>query len=849
MQIEITINGRARTLDIDPETPLLYAIRNDFGLKGTRFGCGQGSCGSCMVLIDGESVNSCDLPVSEVGDRPVRTIEDSVEGSTLARLQQAFLTEQAAQCGYCTSGVLMSACALLERSPDPSREEICEALDANLCRCGTHTRMVRAVERAAAAQDTVALPLPTGSYTSEDRDDGISNNHLTVLGDGTVLMRSGKVDIGQGISTALARIAAETLGVAVERIRVVRTDTAVSPNEGMTAGSFSVQQGGAAIRDAAEELRLRLLTLATEDLGFSVDAMTVDDGLIKAPDGGATTYWKLAGGSNTLDLYRAQAGGRIDLPAKLAGRPSYIQDLEFDDMVHARLVRPPSQTARLESVDPSTVFELEGVLEVVRSGSFLAVVTEREEQAIRAARRLSGQSTWNDEAAPDFDPGDPNYLTESDDYDVYPIDGSEPIEGDTDRITATYTRGYLAHGSIGPSCALARMDGDTLTVWTHSQGVYLLRASLSTALGLAESDIRVIHAEGAGCYGHNGADDAALDAALIAREVPGKVVRLQWSREDEFEFEPYGSPMVVELSATLDEQGTIADWTHRGWSHPHSSRPQNTGGVNLLAAEFMENPIEPVRLTAIPEARGACVLRNAVPAYDVGSYDIEGMFIPFGPVRTSALRGLATQPNTFAIESFMEELAERAGVDPVEFRMRHLSDPRSMEVIETVVERAGVPVGGQSPEGHGYGLGFGRYKNTASYVAVIAEVEAEREVRLVRAWAVVDAGRAVEPDGILNQIEGGIIQSASWALKEQIKFVDGRPDLHTWLDYPILGFAETPKLDVHLIDRPDEPSVGVGEGAAGPATAAIANAVRAALGVPVRDLPLTPERIMRAILQ
>jgi CO/xanthine dehydrogenase Mo-binding subunit len=847
MNIDITVNGEAHTVDIEPDTPLLYAIRNDLGLKGTRFGCGHGTCGSCMVLIDGEPVNSCDIPVSEVGTREVRTVENAAEGSALAALQQAFVAEQAAQCGYCTSGVLMSACALLERSPQPTRDEICEALDDNLCRCGTHARMVRAVERAAAS-DAVALPLAVTGHIGDHRDDGIANEHLSVLGDGTVLMRSGKVDIGQGISTALARIASEALDVAVGRFRIVRTDTAISPNEGMTAGSYSVQQGGAAIRTAAEELRLRLLTLATEDLGSSVDELSVDDGVITAPSGETTTYWELAGGSDRLELDGAAPAGRVDLPGKLAGRPSYIQDLDFDGMVHARLVRPPTQTARLDSVDPSSVFELDGVIEVVRSGSFLAVVTEREEQAIRAARRLSGQATWMDEPAPEFDPGDPTYLLDSDDRDVYTIEGSVPIEKGPDRITATYTRGYLAHGSIGPSCSLARMDATSLTVWTHSQGVYLLRASLGTALGMPEEAIRVIHVEGAGCYGHNGADDAALDAALIAREVPGKTVRLQWSREDEFEFEPYGSAMVVELSATLDDDGKIADWTHRGWSHPHSARPQNTGGVNLFAAQLMENPIEPIRLTPIPAARGACVLRNAVPAYDVGPSNIDAMFVPFGPVRTSALRGLGTQPNTFAIESFMEDLAELAGVDPVEFRIRHLSDPRAIEVIETVVERAGVPVGGQSPEGHGYGLGFGRYKNVASYVAVIAEVAAEREVELVRAWAVVDAGNAVEPDGVLNQIEGGIIQSASWALTEEVRFVDGRPDLHAWLDYPILGFANTPELDVHLIDRPDEPSVGVGEGAAGPTTAAIANAVRAALGVPVRELPLTPERIMKAIL-
>jgi CO/xanthine dehydrogenase Mo-binding subunit/aerobic-type carbon monoxide dehydrogenase small subunit (CoxS/CutS family) len=854
MRIDITVNGEPHSLDVESDTPLLYVIRNDLGLKGTRFGCGQGSCGSCMVLIDGEPVNSCDLPISEVGERPIRTVEDSSGGSTLAILQRAFVDEQAAQCGYCTSGILMSACALLEGTDNPSREEVCAALDGNFCRCGTHTRMVKAVERAAGGLGSTPLPLPRSTRIAAPSAGGVGNDHLSVLGDGTVQLRSGKVDIGQGITTALAQIAATELGVSIERIRVVRTDTSLSPNEGMTAGSFSVQKGGTAIREAAVALRARLLTLATEDLGSTATELTVEDGTVTAPTGESITYWELAGGSDTLTVTstdRATADAaiqRFDLPAKLTGQPSFIQDLELDGMLHARVVRPPTHTASLADVEVSSTLELEGIVNVVRSGSFLAVVSEREEQAIRGARRLFGATSWNDTPGPAFDPGDARYLLDSTDIEVQvaaePAGASDPV----DRVSATYTRGYLAHASIGPSCAIGLMEDGELTIWTHSQGVFPLRDALAEALRMTEDHIRVIHVEGAGCYGHNGADDVALDAALIARDIPGRPIRLQWSREDEFGWEPYSSAMVMELGAGLDDSGSIVEWSHRGWSHPHSSRPGNSGGVNLLAATHMEEPIPATRLRPIPLNSGGGMLRNSVPPYDVGSADISGNFVPEGPVRTSALRGLATHPNTFAIESFMDELAARTGSDPVEYRLRHLSDPRAREVIETVVSRAGVPVGGQDDRGRGYGIGFGRYKNLASYVAVIAEVEAEREVRLVRAWAVVDAGMAVSPDGIANQIEGGIVQSASWALKEQIRFVDGRPELKTWLDYPILGFSETPVLDVHVIDRPDEPSVGVGEGAQGPATAAIANAVRAVLGVPVRDLPLTPDRIMSAIL-
>lgn len=849
MSIEIEINGHVHHVEAAPETPLLYAIRNDAGLKGTRFGCGQGSCGACMVMIDGDPVNSCDLPISEVGHRSVRTIEDAPPGSVLHRLQRAFIEEQAAQCGFCTSGILMSACALLETNPEPSREEIAEALDENLCRCGSHWRMIRAVERAATVADH---PISVESRVVDAPTAGLGNDHLTIGTDGTVIMRSGKVDIGQGISTAIAQIAADALDVSVDRMRIVRTDTTVSPDEGTTAGSFSVDKGGSAMRAAAESLRARLLALATEDLGSTAEELTVRDGTITSPSGDTITYWQLAGGADTLSLDQVSASsgsvGRFDLPEKLIGKPSFLQDMELPGMLHGRVVRPPTQNGSLVSVDPTSTLELDGVTDVVRSGSFLAVVAEREEQAITAARRLFGAAVWDPGTAPDFDPADPEYLRGCDDVEIQRLENTTPSTSTAvTRASAVYTRGFLAHASIGPSCAIGLFEGGSYTIWTHSQSVFLLRTSIARTLDVPEDAIRVVHREGSGCYGHNGADDVALDAALMARGVPGRPIRVQWSRQDEFAWEPYSSAMVIELGAGLDSDGRIVEWSHRAWSHPHSSRPGNSGGVNLLAAGHIDPPVPKTRLRPIPLPNGG-MLRNAIPLYDVGSSDVEGVFIPEGPVRTSALRGLATQPNIFAIESFIEDLAEQVGADPVEFRLNHLADPRARAVIESVVERAGVEVGGRSADGHGHGLGFGRYKNMACYVAVIAEVEAEHEVRLVRAWAVVDAGRAVNPDGIANQIEGGIIQSASWALKEEIKFVDGRPQLESWVDYPILGFAETPELDVVVLDRPDEPSVGVGEGAQGPATAAIANGVRAALGVPVRDLPLTPSRIMNAIL-
>lgn len=681
----------------------------------------------------------------------------------------------------------------------------------------------------------------------ERLDTGIVASHVAVHGDGTVSLKSGKVDLGQGITTALAQIAADELGVSLDRVRVVHTDTDHSPNERYTSGSYSVEKGGTALRLAAAEVRSRLLELATVRLDVPADVLVVRDGTVSGPDGASVTYWALAGGDGEADdrLEPDPTVGtstpRWDLPGKFRGERAFVHDLVLPGMLHGRVVRPPAPRARLTAFGPGRVEALPGVVRMVRSGSFLGVVAEREEQADRAARRISVDATWE---ADGTDPAPalrhaPAEVTTAADRGVSAH--AEPT------VTASFSRPFLAHGSIGPSCAVALLDDGRLTVWTHSQGVFPLRADLAGVLGLSEDQVRVIHLEGAGCYGHNGADDAALDAALLARAVPGRPVRVQWSRADEFAWEPYGSAMEIDVAASLDDHGLIASWRQDVWSHTHNARPGSVDGSALLAATHLDppGPAPVVRDGAYPPGGG---LRNAVPLYDVPNLRVTGHFVRDSPVRTSALRSLGSHGNLFAIEATMDELAAAAGADPVEFRLRHLSDPRARAVIESVVERAAAPVGGQDQSGHGYGLAFGRYKNTGCYVAVIAEVEAEEEVRLVRAWATVDAGLIVNPDGACNQIEGGIIQAASWTLKEQVTIDANGSATRSWLDYPILTFRETPDIDVELLHRPEHPSVGVGEGAQGPTTGAIANGLRAALGVTVRDLPFTPARVMKAIL-
>jgi CO/xanthine dehydrogenase Mo-binding subunit len=364
-------------------------------------------------------------------------------------------------------------------------------------------------------------------------------------------------------------------------------------------------------------------------------------------------------------------------------------------------------------------------------------------------------------------------------------------------------------------------------------------------MSMLEGSVDVIHADGAGCYGHNGADDAALDAALLARDC-GRPVLLQWTREDELAWAPFGSAMVVRLSAALNAQGRIVDWQHELWSHTHIKRPGWREGVNLLAAWHADppHPVPPPQDNPLPAGGGD---RNAVPLYDFARQEVVYNFIAEMPLRVSALRSLGAYGNVFAIESFMDELAAAAGADPVEFRLRHLQDERAREVIAAAARLAGWKAGEPTDGSAGRGIGFARYKNVSAYCAVVARIEVGEKIRVRKVFAAVDCGLVVNPDGIRNQIEGGIIQAISWTLKEAVTWDRERVTSRSWETYPILRFDEVPEVDVILLDRPALPSLGVGECAAGPVAAALANALQHAMGVRARDLPLTPERIARAI--
>lgn len=682
---------------------------------------------------------------------------------------------------------------------------------------------------------------------------------LRFRSDGVVEVRSGKVELGQGILTALAQIVADELDVPLARVRMVPAATPASPDEAVTSGSLSIQESGTALRYACAEARAIYLAEAAAELGAAIESLRVEDGTIVAPNGRATTYWALAD-DGLLDR-EATAGiapkapsarrvtgtavQRLDIPDKAFGRPRFVHDLELPGMLHGRVLRPPSPAASLRSLDDRKARALRGGVAIVRDGSFVGVLAEREEVAVKALERLSAGAVWNESATL------PESAALGDWLKAQPVESkvveerAAPSPAPAARtLQARYTKPYLAHGSIGPSCAAAQWDGETVRVWSHSQGIYNLRADLALALGLPAERIVVAHVEGAGCYGHNGADDVALDAALLARAAAGRPVKVVWTRADELAWSPFGPAMAVELAADLDADGEVLAWRHELWSNGHSTRPGRAKTPTLLAGRHLAQPFEPVLAINPPMPTGGAD-RNAVPLYDFPARRVVNHRLLTMPLRASALRSLGAFANVFAIESFVDELARLRGEDPVAWRLRHLSDARARAVIEAAARRAGWDRW-QRREAWGHGIGFAKYKNLGAYCAVVAEVEAEREIFVRRLVLAVDVGLVVNPDGVANQIEGGAIQAASWTLKEAVRFDRTRVTSTAWDDYPILKFSEVPAVEVEIVTRPDAPWVGAGEAAQGPTAGAIANAVCDALGVRVRDLPITPERIAAA---
>jgi nicotinate dehydrogenase subunit B len=540
---------------------------------------------------------------------------------------------------------------------------------------------------------------------------------------------------------------------------------------------------------------------------------------------------------------------RLDLPDKVYGRPCFIQDMSLPDLLHARVIRPAVHEARLGAGAEAVLEQVAHPVNVYRDGSFVAVLADMEEEVYLAAARLAAVIPWDVRAQMPpkstslatwmrEQPADTMVL-----QDVKPT-GAGAAEGE--QFRRTYSRPYIAHASIAPSCALAQWVNGRLAVWTHSQSIFHLRAALAQALALDVSAIVVHHVQSAGCYGQNGADDAAFDAALLAMTAGGRPVRVLWSRPDELGAAPVGSAMTADISARMGAEGGVSEWSYEVWSNGFLGRPGFSGNPAFLGDSHRAGK-EPLPPSADPKPEGGYGIgRNAIPAYDFDGTIITQNRLLTMPIRTSALRCLGAHFNVFAIESFMDEMAVAGGFDPVAFRLARLADERAKAVIQRAAELAGWGELRQE-DGFGRGIAYARYKNVSAYCAVVAEVEAAEDLKVRRLIVVVDAGRVVNLDGVLNQVQGGALQAVSWTLREEVKFDESGITSLDWEHYPILRFTEVPKVEASVIDRPHEPSLGVGECVNGPVTAAIANALYNALAVRVRDLPLNNENIVRAI--
>ena len=657
-------------------------------------------------------------------------------------------------------------------------------------------------------------------------------------------------------------MAAEELSVSFDEVDLITSDTAQTADEGFTSGSQSMSDSGTAILHATAQVRELLIGLAATKLGVEAATLKADGGKIVATDGQSVGYGELVGGDElhvqaqpqskrkdpkTFSMV-GQSVARVDIPAKVTGGEAYVQDMRMPGMVHARIVVPPSPKATVSAVDIAMIEKLPGVLKVHRDGNFLAVIAEREYQSLVAMNALAAATTWAEQETL------PNPST------IYEYLKSLPAKNDVilnrkaatpsggKTLSATFKRPYQMHGSIGPSCAIAQFKDGELIVWSHGQGMFPLQASVAELLRMPKEKVRCIHVEGSGCYGHNGADDAGAGAALLAVAFPGRPVRLQWMRDQEHTWEPYGPAMLSEIAATLDGGGNVIDFSYDVWSNTHSTRPESAG--NTMVGWLIAQPFAQPEPKPIPQPTGGGD-RNAIPFYKFPSAKVTHHFVPQMPIRVSALRSLGAYMNVFAIESFMDELAAAANSDPVEFRLKHLDDPRAREVIETVADHFDWKNWRKAGPYHGRGFAFAKYKNLAAYVAVALDLEVDREsgrIRLGRAVAADDSGQAVNPDGIKNQVEGAIVQAASWTLLEQVAFDRTRIKSRDWATYPILRFEDVFRsVEVHILDRPGQPYLGTGEGGQGPTAAAIGNAVAHATGQRIRELPLTRGRVKTAM--
>lgn len=680
--------------------------------------------------------------------------------------------------------------------------------------------------------------------------------------DGQATVFSGKAELGQGIRTALLQVVSEELDLPPGRVTFITADTERTPDEGLTAGSHSMQDGGTALANAGANVRMLLMGAAAKAWNIPVEQVGTDGlGHVIAAAGRSMSYAALASGTSLhveaipnaprRDPAKYRTMGRsiprVDIPAKLVGGEAYVQDMRLPGMLHARVIRGPSYGTRLVMPKLEEARQMPGVVSVYQNGDFAAVVAEGEWQAIRAMR--AAQAADYVRTRPHLPVGDgPRRLQKLPRREIQVLDTRDPAPAAVHRAQGVFTRPWYAHGSIGPSCAVALFKDGALTIWSHSQGVFDMHRATAELVGLSPEMVRVIHSPGSGCYGQNGADDVTGEAGLLAVSLPGRPIRLQWMREQEFGWEPCGCGMVTKVDAAVGTDRRIAYWKYEVWSNSHNMRPVKAGGYAV--AQQMAPGFEPQIPKPIPMPEGDGD-RNANPLYSFRNMDVRYHFVSEMPVRVSALRSLGAHLNIFTIESTLDDLARSIREDPLTFRLAHMEDERARDVMIHAAEKFGWSKRIRSDGRRGCGMAFGRYKNIGAYCALAMEIEVERETGAVtvrRVVAAVDAGQPANPDGLRNQVEGGIIQSLSWAMFEELTYDESKRTSFDWGTYPIGRFADVPdEVEVHIMSRPGLPFLGAGETSQGPASAALANAIADATGIRLRDMPLTPEKLKAAI--
>ncbi|SLN65366.1 molybdopterin cofactor-binding domain-containing protein [Roseisalinus antarcticus] len=678
---------------------------------------------------------------------------------------------------------------------------------------------------------------------------------IAAQADGTLSIRSGRSELGQGVLAAFARIAAVELDLPLDRLVICPPDTAAAPNEGFTAGSLSMTQGGKAIRMATSALRTLCLAEAARRLGCAADELAVTAGEILK--GGAPTGLSLVALAGETDLRQpvtdhaapraagahAEVSDHRDLTAQLVGAP-FLHDLRMEGMLVGRVLHPPSPQASLaEPLDTEALRARPGVVEVVVNGRFIGLIAESEAAAIKVANWAADRLSWTAQEPPETNV-ERLFAQSNAPVERLSEDGESLPQGPA-QVDLTSRRGFLTHGSIGPSAAIALWSQDALEVWSHTQGVFPLRAAIASVVGLPEDAVRVRHVAGAGCYGHNGADDAALDAALLARAVPGRPVRVLWSRRDEFTVAPLGASMATQARIWTGDDGRMTAMQVSVTSPPHAMRPTSFGAPCLYSAQLLDPPIAMPEPQDLPAERGGGAARNARPLYDLPSVAVDRKLVTGLPWRTSSLRALGAHVNVYAIETALEAAAIAAGADSFAYRRAHLTDPRAIATLDRLEEMSADLRGGG--EDQDWGIGLARYKGTAAWAAVLARVTLDDEVRVSDVRVAVDMGEIISRDGAINQIEGGVLQSLSWTLKEKIDLDGARVGTASWADYPILRFSEVPEVTVSLIERPGDMALGCAEAVQGPTAAAVGNAVQRLTGCHIPDLPMRRESLIAAL--